>query len=116
MLLITIDGISEDFPLANKDEIVSNGDLIIRSNGISEYSGGASGLYLNGNSSTGEGTVIVKRGTKGKTNKNIFMPIRNSFLFNTTATTIIFVSAIPDVFCTTKQNPIWYKWIYESVH
>ena len=72
LLLITIDGISEDFPLANKDEIVSNGDLIIRSNGISEYSGGASGLYLNGNSSTGEGTVIVKRGTKGKTNKNIF--------------------------------------------
>ena len=72
MLLITIDGISEDFPLANKDEIVSNGDLIIRSNGISEYSGGASGLYLNGNSSTGEGTVIVKRGTKGKTNKNVF--------------------------------------------
>lgn len=71
-LLITIDGISKDFPLANKDEIVSNGDLIIRSNGISEYSGGASGLYLNGNSSTGEGTVIVKRGTKGKTNKNIF--------------------------------------------
>ena len=43
LLLITIDGISEDFPLANKDEIVSNGDLIIRSNGISEYSGGASG-------------------------------------------------------------------------
>lgn len=72
LLLITIDGISEDFPLATKDEIVSNGDLIIRSNGISEYSGGASGLYLNGNSSTGEGTVIVKRGTKGKTNKNIF--------------------------------------------
>ena len=72
LLLITIDGISEDFPLANKDEIVSNGDLIIRSNGISEYSGGASGLYLNGNSSTGEGTVIVKRGTKGKTNKNVF--------------------------------------------
>ena len=72
LLLITIDGISEDFPLANKDEIVSNGDFIIRSNGISEYSGGASGLYLNGNSSTGEGTVIVKRGTKGKTNKNIF--------------------------------------------
>lgn len=72
LLLITIDGISEDFPLANKDEIVSNGDLIIRSNGISKYSGGASGLYLNGNSSTGEGTVIVKRGTKGKTNKNIF--------------------------------------------
>ena len=72
LLLITIDGISEDFPLANKDEIVSSGDLIIRSNGISEYSGGASGLYLNGNSSTGEGTVIVKRGTKGKTNKNIF--------------------------------------------
>ena len=72
LLLITIDGISEDFPLANKDEIVSNGDLIIRSNGISEYSGGASGLYLNGNSSTGEGTVIVKRGTKGKTSKNIF--------------------------------------------
>lgn len=72
LLLITIDGISKDFPLANKDEIVSNGDLIIRSNGISEYSGGASGLYLNGNSSTGEGTVIVKRGTKGKTNKNIF--------------------------------------------
>ena len=72
LLLITIDEISEDFPLANKDEIVSNGDLIIRSNGISEYSGGASGLYLNGNSSTGEGTVIVKRGTKGKTNKNIF--------------------------------------------
>ena len=72
LLLITIDGISEDFPLENKDEIVSNGDLIIRSNGISEYSGGASGLYLNGNSSTGEGTVIVKRGTKGKTNKNIF--------------------------------------------
>lgn len=72
LLLITIDGISEDFPLANKDEIVSNGDLIIRPNGISEYSGGASGLYLNGNSSTGEGTVIVKRGTKGKTNKNIF--------------------------------------------
>lgn len=71
-LLITIDGISKDFPLANKDEIVSNGDFIIRSNGISEYSGGASGLYLNGNSSTGEGTVIVKRGTKGKTNKNIF--------------------------------------------
>lgn len=71
-LLITIDGISKDFPLANKDEIVSNGDLIIRSNGISEYSGGASGLYLNGNSSTGEGTVIVKRGTKGKTNKNVF--------------------------------------------
>lgn len=72
LLLITIDGISEDFPLANKDEIVSNGDLIIRSNGISEYSGGASGLYLNGNSSTGEGTVIVKRGTKGTTNKNVF--------------------------------------------
>lgn len=72
LLLITIDGISEDFPLANKDEIVSNGDLIIRSNGISEYSGGASGLYLNGNSSTGEGTVIVKRGTKGETNKNVF--------------------------------------------
>lgn len=72
LLLITIDGISEDFPLANKDEIVSSGDLIIRSNGISEYSGGASGLYLNGNSSTGEGTVIVKRGTKGKTNKNVF--------------------------------------------
>lgn len=72
LLLITIDGISEDFPLANKDEIVSNGDLIIRSNGISKYSGGASGLYLNGNSSTGEGTVIVKRGTKGKTNKNVF--------------------------------------------
>lgn len=72
LLLITIDGISEDFPLANKDEIVSNGDLIIRSNGISEYSGGASGLYLNGNSSAGEGTVIVKRGTKGKTSKNIF--------------------------------------------
>ena len=72
LLLITIDGISEDFPLANKDEIVSNGDFIIRSNGISEYSGGASGLYLNGNSSTGEGTVIVKRGTKGKTNKNVF--------------------------------------------
>lgn len=71
-LLITIDGISKDFPLANKDEIVSNGDLIIRSNGISEYSGGASGLYLNGNSSAGEGTVIVKRGTKGKTSKNIF--------------------------------------------
>ena len=72
LLLITIDGSSEDFPLANKDEIVSNGDLIIRSNGIAEYSGGASGLYLNGNSSTGEGTVIVKRGTKGKTNKNVF--------------------------------------------
>lgn len=72
LLLITIDGISKDFPLANKDEIVSNGDLIIRSNGISEYSGGASGLYLNGNSSAGEGTVIVKRGTKGKTSKNIF--------------------------------------------
>lgn len=72
LLLITIDGISEDFPLANKDEIVSNGDLIIRSNGISKYSGGASGLYLNGNSSTGEGTVIVKRGTKGETNKNVF--------------------------------------------
>lgn len=71
-LLITIDGISKDFPLANKDEIVSSGDLTVRSNGISEYSGGASGLYLNGNSSTGEGTVIVKRGTKGKTNKNIF--------------------------------------------
>lgn len=71
-LLITIDGISKDFPLANKDEIVSNGDLIIRSNGISEYSGGVSGLYLNGNSSAGEGTVIVKRGTKGKTSKNIF--------------------------------------------
>lgn len=71
-LLITIDGISKDFPLANKDEIVSNGDLIIRSNGISKYSGGASGLYLNGNSSAGEGTVIVKRGTKGKTSKNIF--------------------------------------------
>lgn len=71
-LLITIDGISKDFPLANKDEIVSNGDLIIRSNGISEYSGGSSGLYLNGNSSAGEGTVIVKRGTKGKTSKNIF--------------------------------------------
>lgn len=102
MLLITIDGISEDFPLANKDEIVSNGDLIIRSNGISEYSGGASGLYLNGNSSTGEGTVIVKRGTKGKTNKNIFMPIRNSFLFNTTATIIIFVLAMPDAFYMIK--------------
>ena len=72
LLLITIDGSSEDFPLANKDEIVSNGDLIIRSNGIAEYSGGASGLYLNGNSSTGEGTVIVKRGTKGTTNKNVF--------------------------------------------
>ena len=83
LLLITIDGISEDFPLANKDEIVSSGDLIIRSNGISEYSGGASGLYLNGNS---------------------FMPTLNSFLFNTTATTIIFVLAIPDVFCTTKTK------------
>ena len=71
-LLITIDGISKDFPLANKDEIVSSGDLTVRSNVNTGYSGGSNVLDFYGNSSTGEGTVIVKRGTKGKTNKNIF--------------------------------------------
>ena len=70
-LLITIDGISKDFPLANKDEIVSTGDLIIRSNANTGYSGGGNYLNFYGNSSTGEGTVVLKRGTKNKSSENI---------------------------------------------
>ena len=78
--LITIDGISENFPLANKDEIVSSGDLIIRSNGIANYSGGNNTLDFQGNSYTGEGTVILKRGTKNHTNKNVFYAGANLLL------------------------------------
>lgn len=70
-LLITIDGISKDFPLANKDEIVSSGDLTVRSNANTGYSGGSNVLDFYGNSSTGEGTVVLKRGTKNKSSENI---------------------------------------------
>ena len=76
--LITIDGISENFSLANKDEIVSSGDLAIRSNAHTDYSGGNNILDFYGNSSTGEGTVILKRGTKNQTSENILCADANA--------------------------------------
>ena len=57
--------------MANKDEIVSSGDLTVRSNANTGYSGGSNVLDFYGNSSTGEGTVVLKRGTKNKSSENI---------------------------------------------
>lgn len=70
-LLITIDGISEDYSLSNRDEIVSPGDLSIRANSNAGYSGGNNSLVFIGNESTGEGRIHLIRGTKNSGTENI---------------------------------------------
>lgn len=61
--LIALSDEDEDFSLANKVQIVSNGNLTIRSQGIETNPGGNNSVNLYGNSTTGEGTIEIWRGT-----------------------------------------------------
>ena len=78
-LIISIDQETSDFALANKTDISGIGNLDIRSNTHVDYSGGSNVLDFYGNSSTGEGTVILKRGTKGRTSENILYADSSTF-------------------------------------
>ena len=71
-LVIAIDDTNSAYTQANKADIAGTGDLNIRSNAHVNYSGGSNVLDFYGNSATGEGTVVLKRGTKNKTSKNVF--------------------------------------------
>lgn len=79
-LVIALDGTHADYTQANYADISSIGDLDIRSNSHVDYSGGSNVLDFYGNSSTGEGTVILKRGTKNNTSKNVFYADADSLL------------------------------------
>ena len=70
--VVALNGTHADYTQANRADIASIGDVNIRSNAHTDYSGGSNVLDFYGNSSTGEGTVILKRGTKNKTSKNVF--------------------------------------------
>lgn len=78
-LIISIDQETSDFALANKTDISGIGNLDIRSNTHVDYSGGSNVLDFYGNSSTGEGTVILKRGTKGRSSENILYADSSTF-------------------------------------
>lgn len=51
-----------NYALANDSEILSSGDLTIRSQAISTNPGGNNSIIFTGNSDTGEGSVEIRRG------------------------------------------------------
>lgn len=80
--LIALDSLS-DYLLANLMEFSSLGDIMIRSNTHTDNPGGNNSIHMQGNSSTGEGTVFIARGTKnGSQNILSFFDTYSEVLFN----------------------------------
>ena len=66
-ILLAIEREKGDYTLSNKAEISASGNLKIRSQTIASNPGGNNGIDMLGNSTTGEGTVRIYRGTHSGT-------------------------------------------------
>lgn len=64
---------SSDFTLANKTDIASPGNISIRSNTITSYTGGQNSIDMYADSTTNEGNITVYRGTAGEGNRDPFL-------------------------------------------
>lgn len=61
-LLVSINGTSDQFTEANNVQLYASGNLAFIANNHGDYSGGGNILDFIGDSTTGEGTIILKRG------------------------------------------------------
>lgn len=63
-MTLAIDRERGDYTLSNDAELSSGGNLTIRSQAVSTNPGGNNSIYMTGNSTTGEGTVEIRRGKR----------------------------------------------------